>query len=483
MKTAICPSRLPSFRRFVVPCTIIAPMICLLVAPHARALIVGGKGNEPVRDPGWPEGAAAIFNHEGRVAWWEGPPFGGGQYHAECRGDAETLNEVLVTFAQLKTASRRLVVEDGVGHSFWLNPNKAEDQRQQAEIDWQVMVWVPENWQRLSKLPPDLNPTDKNDQGPPAVITVYTGGRIRWDRVQVPEGIQVIDNRMEAHGYSVVDGNVLEGTLAAIETGEPLAGRVQLRPIGTSAGDANEAQASVESVADAEGKWAIKNAPAGRFQVVAYAEGYVPRTVGYVSTDDQPSYTSFECELAKPSNIRGRIVDDQGTPLKDASVRLANFVAGKGQRYKPFGDYVVETDAQGAFELANVPIGNATLHCAKDGYFRAGLGDAVTVPQRETIELVMSLASRIEITVLFRSPNPPVDYLVKMSPQGGPAVGKWSGSARIDNQSQVVFRNVPPGEYVVVGHPNPTGADEKTPPITVDLVGGQTHEVTITAKQ
>ena len=36
-------------------------------AGTANALITGGEGNSPVRDPGWPAGAAAIFNHPG--AW------------------------------------------------------------------------------------------------------------------------------------------------------------------------------------------------------------------------------------------------------------------------------------------------------------------------------------------------------------------------------------------------------------------------------
>ena len=71
-----------------------------------------------------PEGAAAIFNHPGRVAWWEGPPFGGGQWHAECRGDAKALNAVLADFAKLDVKIKRVVVHDGTGHSFWLAPNQ-----------------------------------------------------------------------------------------------------------------------------------------------------------------------------------------------------------------------------------------------------------------------------------------------------------------------------------------------------------------------
>jgi hypothetical protein len=91
------------------------------------ALIIGGEGNEPIRDPGWPTGAAAIFNHPARVAWWEGPPFGGGQYHAECRGDSKTFNKVLAQFARLDEKKNRVILYDGDGHSFWQNPNRDPD--------------------------------------------------------------------------------------------------------------------------------------------------------------------------------------------------------------------------------------------------------------------------------------------------------------------------------------------------------------------
>src|SRR4051794_32627885 len=92
-----------------------------IVAPReAFALIRGDVGIQPVSDPGWPAGAAALFNHAGRVAWWEGPPFGGGQWHAECRGDAAALNAVLAGLARVDAKPRRVVLHDGAGHSFWL---------------------------------------------------------------------------------------------------------------------------------------------------------------------------------------------------------------------------------------------------------------------------------------------------------------------------------------------------------------------------
>src|SRR5207302_6400553 len=102
---------------------LLSAAIAAVTSPEAIALITGGVGNTPVQDPGWPTGAASIFNVASRLAWWEGPPFGGGQWHAECRGDAKALSAVLADFAQLDIKAKRLVLHDGVGNSFWLNPN------------------------------------------------------------------------------------------------------------------------------------------------------------------------------------------------------------------------------------------------------------------------------------------------------------------------------------------------------------------------
>src|ERR1051326_6722675 len=76
----------------------------------AFALIMGGEGNKPISDPGWPKGAEAIFNVKARIAYWEGPPLGGGQWHAECRGDAKALNAVLADFAKVDVKEKRIVL-------------------------------------------------------------------------------------------------------------------------------------------------------------------------------------------------------------------------------------------------------------------------------------------------------------------------------------------------------------------------------------
>src|SRR5688572_6964231 len=95
------------------PLLLLALTIAAIPSGGAASLITGGEGNKPLTDPGWSKGAAAIFNHPSRIAWWEGPPFGGGQWHAECRGDAKTFNAVLADFAKLDVKTKRLIVHDG----------------------------------------------------------------------------------------------------------------------------------------------------------------------------------------------------------------------------------------------------------------------------------------------------------------------------------------------------------------------------------
>jgi len=212
---------------------LLTTMIAAVSAQTAFALITGGVGNDAKDDAGWPAGAAAIFNHPSRVAWWEGPPFGGGQWHAECQGDAKALSAVLVEFAELDVTAKRIVVHDGIGYSFWLNPNGEPAKQEAARIDWTFMVWQPAHWERLRALPPRFKAVDASDarDGPPSQIEVYVGGNLRWADVTVPKGLMIVDERLEAHGFKAANGTVLEGTVVDLVSKRPLAARMKLQRI------------------------------------------------------------------------------------------------------------------------------------------------------------------------------------------------------------------------------------------------------------
>lgn len=475
--------RLLRLRAAQAAAVIVAVTMALAACETAFGLITGGEGNEPIRDPGWPAGAAAIFNHPGRVAYWEGPPFGGGQWHAECRGNAQALNAVLAEFAKLDVKVKRLVVHNGVGYSFWLNPNREPAKQQAAQIDWVLMVWRPDSWQRLRSLPADLKPADMGEaeEGPPAQIDVYTDGNVRWSEVIVPEGLEVVDERLEAHGFTPADGAVLEGRVTDLDTGAPVTARVRLERVEQAPEGGYRHVAVTELAADREGRWVLKNMPAGWHRVVAMADGYVSRVVGYVRTDGQPSWQSFDGGLARAATVAGRITDDAGNALPDVEVRLANVAAAGGGRYQAPHEYAAKTDSDGRFRIDMVPVGKASVWLRKQGYCRPGLGQPIVTPMQD-VALSMMRSAAVRVTVDFAGKERPEAYIVEMEPEGGAAVGKWSGSGMIDTNNQITYKDVPPERYIIFGRPNPGSDDQQSESITVDLKGGETTEVMLRAR-
>jgi hypothetical protein len=236
-----------------------------------------------------------------------------------------------------------------------------------------------------------------------------------------------------------------------------------------------------ETRADAQGQWVLKKAPAGWIRVVAEADGFVPRVAGYARFDDQPRWQSYDCPLARPANVSGRITDDAGMPLEGVDVRFDNVQPESGGRYESTLDYTFKTDADGCFRAERLPRGTATIWLQKPGYCRPGLGPSITTP-KDDVALQMMKAASVRVTVDFTDKVRPARYIVSMSPEGGDVVGSYGGSGNIDAKNQMTFKIVPPGRYVLRGRPNPGSDAEETDSVTVDLKGGQAAEVTLKAK-
>jgi hypothetical protein len=463
----------------------IAPFLALALLAvfvhSALALIFGGTGNDPLDDPGWPEGGADIFNTPHRVAYWEGPPFGGGQWHAECRGDAKALSTVLADFAKLGVKSKQVILHDGAGHSFWLAPNREPEKLQAAKIDWAFMVWVPKSWEFQRGLSADLNATGgKDEDGPPAQIEVYTGGNVRWKDVVVPKGLKIVDQRLEAHGFTIADGIVLEGKVTAQTTGKPLAAKMRLEAVKPQAKGGYAHPVIAGANADASGHWVLKNAPGGWTRVVVEADGFVPRVVGYANYDGQPCWQEYITNLATPGPVSGRVVDEDGRPLAGADVHISDVVAQDG-KYEAPTEYRCKTNDDGQFRADLVPVGKGTFWSYKQGYARSGLGAPITMPQAG-VELRLLKAAKVVVTVDFTGKERPAAYVVHCEPEGGNRVGSFDGSGNINERNQIIYDNVRPGRYVFKGRPNPGSDNQETAPVTVELKGGETSEVRLLAR-
>jgi hypothetical protein len=299
--------------------------------------------------------------------------------------------------------------------------------------------------------------------------------------VVVPKGLEIVDQRLVAHGFTVADGIVLEGKVTDIATHKPLAARMKLERIEPQQTGGYRYVAVAEAAADAEGRWFLKHAPAGWHRVLLEANGYVPRVVGYGQFDQQPRWASYDGGLSRPASVSGRVTDSLGQPIADVDVRLSDLVVGEGDAYTSPSDYVFKTDRDGRFHSDLVPAGRASVWIHKEGYCRPGLGPTITMPAKD-IELGMVKAARLVVSIDFSGKARPEGYIVNVEPEGGNAVGKWGGSGNIDKKNQITFQNIPPGRYVIHGRPNPSSADQETERQTVDLAGGKTTELTLSAR-
>ena len=203
--------------------------------------------------------------------------------------------------------------------------------------------------------------------------------------------------------------------------------------------------------------------------------------MGYGRFDDQPGWHSYDVELAHGATVAGQVTDNSGKPVSGVQVHLSDAVADNGGRYRRPEEYATVTDAEGQFRLEQVPRGKATVRLTKRGYVGPGLGTPTTVPATG-LALTMLRSATVRVTVDFAGRPRPEAYIVEIVPEGGEAVGKWSGSGQIDKGGQITFEDVPAGRYVVRGRPNPSRGDDETEGIAVELTGGETEQLRLTAR-
>ncbi len=411
-----------------------------------------------------------------------GPPFGGGEWHAECRGDAKALNAVLADFVKLDVKTKKLVIHDGPGSSFWLNSNREKTKIDAAKMDWSFSVWQLASWEQLRKMPEEfVGETLKSGaNGPPSQIDIYVSDTLPWADLVIPKSLTIDDQRMEAHGFTPADGNVLEGKVVDLATQKPIAAKVRLQSVETPKTGGYKYPTVAGTVADAQGHWVLTNAPAGWYRVVLEADGYVSRVAGHARFDAPARWQSFNSGLLPPAPVSGRVTDAAGQPLADVDVQFGDVAADSGGQYGTPDDFKARTGTDGRFQTNLIP-GRAQVWVRKDGYVRPGLGPKITAPKAD-IALTMTKSTRLAVSIDFKGAAPIKGYMIDLEPEGGNVVGSWGGSATVDEKGHYAFENVPPGKYTLTGHPNPGGPNERTDPVAVELKGGEIKEVTLIAK-
>ncbi len=176
----------------------LALAVGLQVLAQANALIISGTG--PAIGIGWPSGAGAVAYLTSSIGWWEGPPFGGGEWHILFRGDTEAFMQALTNFAAIHTPALDLVIHDGPKQDQFLKRDDKSDN--DTRVDWEFVVWNPESWNHLyNNTNVNFTAESPNFRKPVAAprLDVYIGGgRVDWTKIKIPAGLRVRDERATA---------------------------------------------------------------------------------------------------------------------------------------------------------------------------------------------------------------------------------------------------------------------------------------------
>ena len=279
--------------------------------------------------------------------------------------------------------------------------------------------------------------------------------------------------------------SIMRGQIIAADTGAPIR-RAQVRI------SSPEVRESRVATTDQQGRFEIKELPAGRYTMTASKGGFVSLQYGQrrpsesgtpIELGDSQSMDKLVIALPRGSVLGGRITDEFGEPMANAFVTAFRYAyAGGVRRMTPAGQNARDTtDDQGHFRLFGLPPGDyyvsATLR---------GAGPEVTDPMGEPSGYASTYfpgtsnpAEATRITLGVAQENTGVNFgliatrLVRVSGQvlmsdgaaasagmvmaipasatGRPNVVMQQGGSggRIDGNGTFRLANVAPGRYVI----------------------------------
>ena len=271
--------------------------------------------------------------------------------------------------------------------------------------------------------------------------------------------------------------SVIRGRVVAADTGQPIR-RVHVRAF------SGEIRESRMASTDAEGRFELRDLPAGRWNLNASKAGYVSLAFGQrrpfesgrpIELGEGETMARADFALPRGSAVTGRILDEFGDPVAGVQVLAMRYRSIQGnRRLTPMGNGD-QTDDTGAYRLYGLPPGeyyvSATLRNrmfddAGDGTgyaatYYPGTGN-VAEAQRVTLALAQEQSNvsfallptrtvRITGTVVDSQGRQVTSGFVQLMESNETAVGfmSMSGGGRIRPDGTFTIANVAPGSYTL----------------------------------
>ena len=242
---------------------------------------------------------------------------------------------------------------------------------------------------------------------------------------------------------------------------------------------------------DEEGRWEIKDLPAGRYNLTASKGGYVQLNYGQrrpfergrpIELADGQTLENVNFNLPRGSVIAGRIIDEFGEPVADVMVSALHYRTFSGRRrLVPVGRFGM-TDDMGHFRMYGLAPGDyyisATLRAMGMGFDDGGASDNTTgyaptyypgtassqQADRVSVGLGAEMSGitfsllpvrtvRVSGTAVDSSGKPMAGAFVMLSADMRSGEGGFmmfgGGGNQVRDDGSFVISNVTPGDYVL----------------------------------
>lgn len=448
-----------------------------LAASPARALVMMGK-NEPVSHVDWPQGCDQVANSPSRHTYSDGPLIG--EYRFYCAGDASKFQAALELFRAIQAPRLELLIFDG-----------RENSGTNSRTDWEFHIWDTKAFVKWSGGPNSICNSFSSyfrQPVPPPQIRVFLGegSGINWSEVRVPEKVTVLDHRVETSQWKDSKGGVVHAIASDMTTKKPIAGAI----LEAAPSPEQEFRTVGSATADDQGVALLTDLPEGNYRLRLRAEGYATRELGYIHNYGRTLETFDQAALCPSAILRGRVVDGKGKPVEGAEVGVSGLVGPDGMGYlqNPYnGSTKTVTDADGKFELTDLPRGQISLRVGKAGLYYSS-SETYPIPSDDAMVLmVKSGVIRGKVSGLDKLIKGSM-VSVKLAAAASDQVGRWGGDVRCEDDGSYSFTGVPVDTYIlvpyVVGLPIPGRRDDLSlgdseSPRRITVESGQELEVNL----
>ena len=275
-------------------------------------------------------------------------------------------------------------------------------------------------------------------------------------------------------GTAVLKGQVLAAS------GGPVR-RVQVRAMSM------ESRGGGVTSTDADGRYEIRDLPAGRYNLTATKGGFVQSDYGQrrpgepgtpIDLGDGQTADKVNFVLARGGVISGRILDDGGEPVSGTMVAAVRyqFVAGTRRLVPARGEGSTRsTDDQGAFRLFGLPPGDyyvsannrnnmmvmpGVTNTESDGFAPTyypgtpNIAEATRVTVRANQEmsgasfaLIVARMAKVRGRALNSRGEPVASTMLMLTPDEPMVMSMGFNNAMVAGDGSFEFANVPPGRY------------------------------------